>query len=123
MTITIKGLFGEAEAAEAIEVNPTIADTNPINTTDIVRAQAEMAANMGANVAITGSWVWAQFATKPSKDTLSTLKANKWIWCKSKGKWAYRGKPCHSKKTMTWDYITRKYGYETIEQNKELVSL
>ena len=99
----------------------------PIITTDQgldpIQQQAILAATLGAHVEITGSWVWAQFNTRPESSVLIQLKAHKWIWCKSKVKWAWRGAPCHSKKTMSWEYIVNKYGIKEIETKNKLVRI
>ena len=74
--------------------------------------QKALAASLGADAEIHGAGVWALFNGKPGTEVRAQLKANSWIWCRGKGKWAYRGKPCASKKAMTWEYITSKYPEE-----------
>jgi hypothetical protein len=101
-------------ASPASYISP--ANTQSIPDIDEIHKQAKLAATFGAIVTITGAWVWAGFKTIPGQAVRDELKANKWIWCRGKGKWAYRGKPCHSKKNMSWDYITNKYGEEKIQE-------
>ena len=114
-------LFNEPEPVRSEPIK-----TEPItNNSELepIQVQAILAATLGAHVEITGQWVWAAFNGKPDTNTLSQLKANKWIWCRNKVKWAYRGAPCHSKKNMSWDYITNKYGIKTIETENKLVGV
>jgi hypothetical protein len=107
-------LFSPIEPRPEIKPEPQPAPT--ANDTDELHRQAQLAAKFGALVTITGAWVWAGFDHMPNKETREALKANKWIWCANKGKWAYRGKPSTSRKPMSWDYITGKYGEEKIEE-------
>lgn len=103
-------------------VTATLPEPKPINNqdekqiADQLKEQAKLAAKFGAKVSITGQWVWAGFNAIPAAEVRETLKANKWIWCKNKGKWAYRGVVSRSRKNMPWDYIISKYGEQKIEE-------
>ena len=88
-----------------------------------IHEQARIARGLGASVEITGKWVWATFTEKPSKEARATLKTNAWIWCQSKGKWAWRGVKVSSRRTMDWNYITTKYGCQKLDASKELVAV
>ncbi len=86
-----------------------------------VQRQVILAKSFGADVVVTGLWAWAQFTEKPAPDVLAQLKANRWIWCRGKGKWAYRGVLSHSRHSMSWEYITTKYGIKVIQdESKQL---
>ena len=117
--ITVRNLDRPPETTQP-EVKPLYISTEPIKTIepelDIIHTQAKLAAKLGAGVTITGAWVWAQFNKRPSIEVSNELKANRWVWCKNKGKWAYRGKLCQSHKYMPWDYILNKYGEEKIQE-------
>ena len=128
--ISIKGIDEQPTAPQPAQSNlfnpapihdPII--NNAPDDTDPIQTQAIMAATLGARVEITGSWVWAQFNGKPEASVLTQLKANKWIWCKNKSKWAWRGAPCHSKKTMSWEYITNKYGIRVVDTENKLARI
>lgn len=101
---------------QPLPLNPIKTQTE--NNLDELHRQAQLAAKFGANVTITGQWVWAGFDKKPEQKILDTLKENRWIWCRNKSKWAYRGKPSTSRKSMDWNYITNKYGVENIENEE-----
>jgi len=99
-----------------------IAETSKSNgkcTPENVRAEAQRARSLGAEVCITGHWAWAKWKSPPPQAAITTLKSNGWVWCHHKGKWAYRGKPAHSKQSMDWGYIVRKYGYIEIKGDSD----
>jgi hypothetical protein len=79
-----------------------------------VTAKAQYAALLGAQVVITGLWAWASFPEAPSKETREKLKAEGFRWAKNKGKWYFAGKPASNRRTMSWMYITSKYGAEEL---------
>ncbi len=79
-----------------------------------VIAKAQFAALLGASVVVTGLWAWATFSGIPSEDIRAQLKSEGYVWCKHKRVWAFRGKPCASKRDMPWDYIKAKYGEEEV---------
>ncbi len=95
-------------------------ENNPLDDTLLVHAT--LAKELGAcDVAITGKWVWAEFKGKPSNEVRTKLKADGWIYCKRKQKWAWRGAPARSKKAMSWSYIVDKYGLRTLEEQASAV--
>lgn len=63
-------------------------------------------------VTLTGTWVWVEGDTKPHKEE---LKAEGLRWARKKGKWYLAGLPARSRGGSTWQYITAKYGEETID--------
>jgi len=77
-------------------------------------AKAEFAIHQGARVSITGAWVWATFADKPSREVRAVLKAEGFRWSKGKGKWYFAGRPCASRTSHSWGYIVQKYGEEEL---------
>ena len=63
-------------------------------------------------VTLTGTWVWVEGNTKPYKEKLMAEG------CKFSGKkkrWYLVGLPARSKGGSSWQYITAKYGEETID--------
>jgi len=109
--ISVKSL--EEQSTAKVEPLPLRQAPEPSN----LIFMAHKARNMGAEVSITGQWVWATFSSKPPQAILEELRSSKWIWCRTKGKWAYREVKAHSHKAMPWDYITSKYGEEKLEDN------
>jgi hypothetical protein len=77
-------------------------------------AKGEFAVSLGAHVVITGSWVWADFPSKPDAEIRKQLIDEKFKWAAKKQKWYFAGKPRSGRKPMSWDYITNKYGQEEL---------
>jgi len=96
-------------------------DSQPEPQTDL-QSQALLAKRLGAIVEITGKWAWASWQSKPPDAIRQALKDNGWIWCRNKGKWAWRAEPSHSRRAMPWDYIINKYGLRELKQT-ELVEV
>lgn len=121
--ITVKGINNQVGNPEP---QPRVQDPQPRAQArapqDALHAQAQLAKRLGATVEITGSWCWASWRNKPSAEVREVLKANSWIWCKNKGKWAWRAQPGNGHKPMSWEYITAKYGLEQLDA-KELVEV
>lgn len=78
-------------------------------------AKAITAKELGADIAITGQWVWASFTGKPSAETRQSLKDAGYRWSPNRGTRYFPSKPCASKTSMPWSYIVDKYGMKTLE--------
>jgi len=79
-----------------------------------LEAKAHLAVTLGAQVTITGYWVWASFSAIPASATRTALKEAGFRWMRHKQKWAFRGALCTSRASMSWEYITDKYGEEVV---------
>lgn len=88
-----------------------------------LQSQALLAKRLGAVVEITGQWAWASWHSKPGAEVRQALKDNGWLWCRNKGKWAWRSEPCHSRRAMPWDYIVAKYGLRELEREAQLIEV
>lgn len=69
----------------------------------------------GAEVVITGMWIWVRFEDKPSPEIRRQLKEEGFKWSKNKEKWYFAGKITFNKKAMDWEYIRARYGEEEVK--------
>ena len=83
-----------------------------------LQSQAILAKRLGAVVEITGAWAWASWQSKPADEIRQALKGNGWIWCRNKGKWAWRSEPSHNRRAMPWTHIVAKYGLRELKQTE-----
>lgn len=67
----------------------------------------------GADIELCGSWVWVEFAGKPSKAVRDVLKENGLKWHSVKGKWYWQGRPATGRSDM--ETIRRYYGSQTVQ--------
>jgi len=89
----------------------------PEPQTDL-QSQALLAKRLGAIVEITGAWAWASWQSKPADAIRQALKDNGWLWCRNKGKWAWRSEPSHNRRAMPWTHIVAKYGLRELKQTE-----
>ena len=81
-----------------------------------LQAKATKAKELGAHVVvITGQWVRAEFANKPSKEIREQLKAERFVWLPVRQQWVFMGRTSTAKRTMPWSYITEKYGLVMVQ--------
>jgi len=84
---------------------------------DLLKARAVYVATFGAQVVITGAWIWARFQKMPESSIRERMKSAGFRWSKNKEKWYYAGSPSRARKTMSWQYVAQTYGVETVTED------
>lgn len=85
-------------------------------TVDTLKDRAREALELGAQVEIVGSWVWARFATKPDEGTRDQLKALDFHWNQKRKLWQWAGRPAAGS-PLGSNALRAKYG--AFDVNKE----
>jgi hypothetical protein len=89
---------------------------------DPLRARAVYVATFGAQVVITGAWIWAKFQRMPDSSIRDRMKAAGFRWSKGKAKWYYAGAPSRARKSMSWQYVAQTYGVEPVTEDAEVTA-
>jgi hypothetical protein len=84
---------------------------------DPLRARAVYVATFGAQVVITGAWIWAKFQRMPDSSIRDRMKAAGFRWSKKNAKWFYAGAVSTARRVMGWQYVTQTYGVEPVTED------
>ena len=82
--------------------------------TDLIE-KARKAQAVGARVEIVGSWVWAEFESKPPVAARELLKAEGYHWNRKREVWQFAGVPCRHSPASAPE-IKAKYGVRELEE-------
>lgn len=85
-----------------------------MNNQDLID-KARKAQEAGARVEIVGTWVWAEFESKPPVEARELLKSEGFHWNRKREVWQFAGVPCRHSPAMSGE-IKAKYGAHELEE-------